>query len=61
MFLIEQAFDSACVCFGKVHHMDVVANASAIRSVVIVAKDKNLLLSSSGHLGHERKQIVGDP
>src|SRR5262245_50721403 len=44
----------------EVHHMDVVAHASAIRRWIVVAKHAQLRPLSDGNLRDEGKKIVGN-
>src|ERR1700742_2916178 len=43
---------------SKVDNVNEVADSSAVRSVVVVSPDLQLLLSSNRHLRHKRQQVV---
>ena len=51
--------DRGAVRFGEIHHVEVIANAGAIRSRVVRTKNAQARSAAGGHLGDERKQIVG--
>src|SRR5215469_15517758 len=46
---------------SKIDDMNEVADSSAIRSVVVVSPNPQLLLFSDRHLRHKRQQVVGNP
>ena len=45
---------------GEVNHVDVVAQAGAVRGGVVVAEHHQLFAAADGHLGDEGHQVVGD-
>ena len=46
---------------GEVHHVDVIADAGAVRRRVIVSEDFKLFANPRSCLGHEGHEVVRDP
>ncbi len=56
----RQFFHRDDVAVGEIHHVDVVANAGAIFSWVVVAKYGKGLAAAHGNLCDVRHQVVGN-
>ena len=59
-FVLEKMRDRLGVCFGKVHHVNVISDASAVRSGIVISEDAHQGLASGGYLCHIGEEIVGD-
>ena len=59
--LLKQVLEGPAVGFGQVHHVQLIADAGAIRCGVVLAEDAQTLAAACGHLGDEREQVVGIP
>ena len=55
-----QLFQRRQMALGQVHHMDVIPHAGAVRGVVVVAENMQLLQLAHRDLGDVGDQIVGD-
>ena len=49
------------MAFGQIRHVDEIPPAGAVRRVVVLAENRQLLPLAHGHLGHVRHQVVGNP
>ena len=45
---------------GQINHIDIVADASAVRCVVVIAKHLQLLTNTDGGLGNKGNQVHGN-
>ncbi|MNP34809.1 hypothetical protein D3C76_1281160 [compost metagenome] len=57
---IGQLLHSRHVTVGEIHHMNVVANAGAVRGRVVVAEHRQRITTAYCHLGNVRHQVIGD-
>ena len=55
-----QLLDGADMAAGQVHDMDVVADAGAVGSGVVIAEDMDLFQLAHSHLGDVGHEVVGD-
>ena len=58
--VLRQVVQGRDVALGQIHHMYVVANASAIRCVVVLAVHVEFTQLAHGDLRDKRHQVVGD-
>ena len=56
----QQAIQGSAVALGQIHHMDVIADAAAIRGGPIIPKHAELVASTNCHLADEGEEVVGD-
>ena len=60
ILLVQQPLYGDNVRLGKIDHIDVVANATAIRRIVVVPEYLQLLPDPGSSLGNKRYQVVGN-
>ena len=59
-FDLKKVLHSSSMGLGQIHHMQVVADASAVRRGVVVSEDLQLFKPTCGDLGDEGEEVIGD-